>query len=184
MTVRVASIALGLIAATTFVAVPSARAQCRLCSTPTTSLESESTTKGVALDVQAGLNFDRLIVLGIRRDRKVLLNQLTMNVQIAHGSRGAPNFFELPEPALARLLGDRPQAAYAGLARQRLEGGFHPACAGSQMMDCLHLRRLAAAAGLDLLAHIAGHFAQMHQDRQLLQRRRRAMGRLPRLIFC
>ena len=64
MTVRVASIALGLIAATTFVAVPSARAQCRLCSTPTTSLESESATKGVALDVQAGLNFDRLIVLG------------------------------------------------------------------------------------------------------------------------
>jgi hypothetical protein len=64
MTVRVASIALGLIAATTFVAVPSARAQCRLCSTPRTSLESESATKGVALDVQAGLNFDRLIVLG------------------------------------------------------------------------------------------------------------------------
>ena len=64
MTVRVASMALVLIAATTFVAVPSARAQCRLCSTPTTSLESESATKGVALDVQAGLNFDRLIVLG------------------------------------------------------------------------------------------------------------------------
>jgi len=64
MTVRVASIAVGLIAAAAFAAGPSARAQCRLCSTPTTFTETEGAAKGVTLDVQAGLNFDRLIVLG------------------------------------------------------------------------------------------------------------------------
>ncbi len=64
MRVRVASIAVGLIAAAAFAAGPSARAQCRLCSTPTTSTQAEDFTKGVALEVQAGLNFDRLVVLG------------------------------------------------------------------------------------------------------------------------
>jgi hypothetical protein len=64
MRVRVASIAVGLIAAAALAAGPSARAQCRLCSTPTTSTQAEDFTKGVALEVQAGLNFDRLIVLG------------------------------------------------------------------------------------------------------------------------
>ena len=64
MRVRVASIAVGLIAAAAFAAGPSARAQCRLCSTPTTSTEAEGAPKAVALDVQAGLNFDRIIVLG------------------------------------------------------------------------------------------------------------------------
>lgn len=64
MTVRIASLGLGLIAVAIFAASAPARAQCRLCSTPTTSAEREGAKAGVALDVAAGLDFDKLIVLG------------------------------------------------------------------------------------------------------------------------
>ena len=64
MKVRNAFWGFGLIAAAAFSASPPARAQCRLCSTPTTSAEPEGSKNGVTLDVQAGLNFDKLIVLG------------------------------------------------------------------------------------------------------------------------
>ena len=64
MKVRVASLGLGLIAATAFAVSPPARAQCRLCSTPATSAEAIKSGSSVALEVEAGLDFDRLIVLG------------------------------------------------------------------------------------------------------------------------
>jgi Domain of unknown function (DUF4402) len=64
MKVRVASLGLGLIAATAFAVSPPARAQCRLCSTPTTSAGAIKPGSSVALEVEAGLDFDRLIVLG------------------------------------------------------------------------------------------------------------------------
>ena len=41
----------------------SARGQCRLCSTPSTSL-STSTSEGIVLDVETSLDFDRLVLAG------------------------------------------------------------------------------------------------------------------------
>ena len=64
MKVRVAFLSFGLFAAAAFVVSPAARAQCRLCSTPTTSPTLEDGKAGVALEVEAGLDFDKLIVLG------------------------------------------------------------------------------------------------------------------------
>jgi hypothetical protein len=64
MTARVAFLSFGLIALAAIAASPPARAQCRLCSTPTTSAEPDGAKSSVTLDVQAGLNFDKLIVLG------------------------------------------------------------------------------------------------------------------------
>jgi hypothetical protein len=64
MTARVAFLSIGLIALAAIAASPPARAQCRLCSTPTTSAEPDGAKSSVTLDVQAGLNFDKLIVLG------------------------------------------------------------------------------------------------------------------------
>ena len=64
MTVRRAFLGFGLITVAAIAASAPARAQCRLCSNPTTALETDGATKGVTLDVQAGLNFDKLTVLG------------------------------------------------------------------------------------------------------------------------
>lgn len=64
MRVRNAFLSFGLMAAAALAAGPPARAQCRLCSTPTTSVETEGPKGRVTVDVQAGLNFDKLIVLG------------------------------------------------------------------------------------------------------------------------
>jgi hypothetical protein len=41
-----------------------APAQCRLCSTPTTSRDESQTSDRIALDVQTSLNFDQLVVDG------------------------------------------------------------------------------------------------------------------------
>ena len=40
------------------------RAQCRLCSTPTTQLQQSDSNGPLQLDVQATLDFDRLVLLG------------------------------------------------------------------------------------------------------------------------
>lgn len=40
------------------------RAQCRLCSTPTTDIQQDSADGPIQLDVQATLDFDRLVLLG------------------------------------------------------------------------------------------------------------------------
>ena len=50
-----------------------ASAQCRLCSTPTTQLETEDDGGDVKLDVQATLDFDRLVLLGSGDGAAILL---------------------------------------------------------------------------------------------------------------
>jgi hypothetical protein len=40
------------------------QAQCRLCSTPVTSRTDEQSNENVTVEIEAGLSFDRLIVLG------------------------------------------------------------------------------------------------------------------------
>ena len=49
-----------------------ARAQCRLCSTPTTQLETEGDDP-LRLEVQASLDFDRLVLLGAGQGAATLL---------------------------------------------------------------------------------------------------------------
>ena len=39
-------------------------AQCRLCSTPTTTVQQDPAAQDVQLEIETGLNFDRLITLG------------------------------------------------------------------------------------------------------------------------
>ncbi len=39
-------------------------AQCRLCSTPTTTVQEDPAAQDVQLEIETGLNFDRLITLG------------------------------------------------------------------------------------------------------------------------
>ncbi len=61
---RIALLALGLAAAVAETAAPSpARAQCRLCETPSIGPDEERSTGPVILEVEAALDFDRLILL-------------------------------------------------------------------------------------------------------------------------
>ena len=45
-------------------ALPVAAAQCRLCDTPTTVASTETSTGAINLQIEASLDFDRLILLG------------------------------------------------------------------------------------------------------------------------
>lgn len=62
---RIARLAGGVVAcaALTSAAAP-VRAQCRLCSTPTTALQQFDGNDNIQLEVQANLDFDRLVLLG------------------------------------------------------------------------------------------------------------------------
>jgi hypothetical protein len=53
-----------LVAAAAAVGSSPARAQCRLCDTPTTALSQSPDGDGIALEIQTSLNFDRLILSG------------------------------------------------------------------------------------------------------------------------
>ena len=64
MVARSALFGLSLAAAISLSVAPSARAQCRLCSTPTTSPESDKADGEIALEIDAALDFDRLVVMG------------------------------------------------------------------------------------------------------------------------
>jgi hypothetical protein len=64
MLARTALFGLGLAAVISLSAAPSARAQCRLCSTPTTSPNAEKPAEEIALEIEAALDFDRLVVMG------------------------------------------------------------------------------------------------------------------------
>src|SRR5689334_17183449 len=55
--------ALWLTIAAAAVAGAPARAQCRLCDTPSTAM-SASTSEGIVLDVETSLDFDRLVLAG------------------------------------------------------------------------------------------------------------------------
>jgi hypothetical protein len=62
MTARFYAVALGLTIAA-FAAAAPAHAQCRLCDQPTTSRPSDGAKDIISLDIQAGLDFDRLVLL-------------------------------------------------------------------------------------------------------------------------
>jgi hypothetical protein len=64
MLARTALLGLSLAAAILLSAVPSARAQCRLCSNPTTSPDEKKAEEQIALEIDAALDFDRLVVMG------------------------------------------------------------------------------------------------------------------------
>ncbi|HET7816161.1 MAG TPA: DUF4402 domain-containing protein [Sphingomicrobium sp.] len=64
MTARTALCALGLAAAAAFAAAVPVRAQCRLCEVPITTREATDAKPTMALQVEAGLDFDRLVLLG------------------------------------------------------------------------------------------------------------------------
>jgi hypothetical protein len=55
---------LALVLLLTFATAVPAQAQCRLCSTPVTSRTDEQSSENVTVEIEAGLSFDRLIVLG------------------------------------------------------------------------------------------------------------------------
>ena len=64
MIARIALLALGLVLASQLTAVPDARAQCRLCETPTTAPEADASEGPIDLQIEASLDFDRLVVMG------------------------------------------------------------------------------------------------------------------------
>lgn len=64
MIARLALFAVMGLAASVLTAVPDARAQCRLCENPTTMPQTEGKDGPVDLQIEANLDFDRLIVMG------------------------------------------------------------------------------------------------------------------------
>ena len=80
MVARSALLALGLGAAALLAPAPSARAQCRLCETPTTAPVQEGAEGKIDLQVDAALDFDRLIVSGAGEGSATLLPDGTRQV--------------------------------------------------------------------------------------------------------
>lgn len=67
------ALALGLVAATLLAGAPMhARAQCRLCATPTTERQENSGGGAIQLQVDTSLDFDRLVLLGAGAGAAVL----------------------------------------------------------------------------------------------------------------
>ena len=80
MVARTALLAFGLAAAALLAAAPSARAQCRLCETPTTAPVQDGADSKIDLQIEAGLDFDRLIVSGTGEGSATLLPDGTRQV--------------------------------------------------------------------------------------------------------
>jgi hypothetical protein len=64
MMARTVLLAIGFLTAAALTATPDARAQCRLCAEPTTGPKADDKGRPVELEVQAALDFDRIVVLG------------------------------------------------------------------------------------------------------------------------
>ena len=90
---------------------PDAHAQCRLCSTPTTALDTESGKDEVRLEVETSLDFDRIILFGqgtgsavIRPDGSTSANGTVAQISpramvgtvVLHGEPGRAVRIELP----------------------------------------------------------------------------------------
>lgn len=98
--------------ATAMLCVPSiAAAQCRLCATPTTALDTGASGGTVALEVETSLDFDRLILLGqgagsatLRPDGSRSVSGMVSDVSsrakvgsvVIHGEAGRAVRVELP----------------------------------------------------------------------------------------
>ena len=80
MVARTALLAFGLASAVLLSAAPSARAQCRLCETPTTAPVQEGSDGKIDLQIDAALDFDRLIVSGVEGGSATLLPDGTRQV--------------------------------------------------------------------------------------------------------
>ncbi|HEX7930801.1 MAG TPA: DUF4402 domain-containing protein [Sphingomicrobium sp.] len=64
MTARTALLAIAIATAALMSTSQSARAQCRLCENPTTTTQAEGADGPIDLQIEAGLDFDRLVVMG------------------------------------------------------------------------------------------------------------------------
>lgn len=80
MVARTALLAFGLTASAMLAAVPDARAQCRLCEKPITAPEGEAPGSLIELQIEAGLDFDRLVVMGPGEGSATLLPDGTRQV--------------------------------------------------------------------------------------------------------
>ena len=80
MTARTALLAIAIATAAWLAAVPDARAQCRLCEKPTTAPEADGKEAAIELHVEAGLDFDRLLVMDAGEGSATLLPDGTRQV--------------------------------------------------------------------------------------------------------
>lgn len=60
---RTALLMVGMAAAALLTAIPDARAQCRLCEIPTTAPKAEGANGPIDLEIEASLDFDRLVIM-------------------------------------------------------------------------------------------------------------------------
>jgi hypothetical protein len=80
MMARTALLAIAIATAAGLAAVPGARAQCRLCEKPTTAPEADGKEEPIELQVEAGLDFDRLVVMHAGEGSATLLPDGTRQV--------------------------------------------------------------------------------------------------------
>ena len=80
MMARTALLAIAVATAAGLAAVPGARAQCRLCERPTTAPEADGKEEPIELQVEAGLDFDRLVVMHAGEGSATLLPNGTRQV--------------------------------------------------------------------------------------------------------
>lgn len=90
MLARFALVAIGLGAAAVQIAAPfPARAQCRLCTAPTTAPADEAVRKPVDLEVEASLDFDKLILIAPGEGTATLRPDGSRHVSGTLGAMGA-----------------------------------------------------------------------------------------------
>ena len=80
MTARTALLAIAIATAAWLAAAPDARAQCRLCEKPTTAPQRDGKDAAIELRVEAGLDFDRLVVMDAGEGSATLLPDGTRQV--------------------------------------------------------------------------------------------------------
>ena len=80
MTARTALFAIAIATAAWLAAAPDARAQCRLCEKPTTAPQADGKEAAIELQVEAGLDFDRLVVMDAGEGSATLLPDGTRQV--------------------------------------------------------------------------------------------------------
>jgi Domain of unknown function (DUF4402) len=80
MDARLALLMFGMTATALLAAADDARAQCRLCETPTTAPQAEASGGPIALRIDASLDFDRIVVMGPGEGSATLLPDGTRQV--------------------------------------------------------------------------------------------------------